>query len=140
MAAGFGAGDALVTSKVAGAGPGGIPWSVYYEGAGIAAMLFGGRVGIPAEVRDSVGLSAIALAGARLTRAALSGKLMSGPQAWGGDQLVGGDYSLADGSGGGAALPGAHVARIRALSAGRGGGWNTTGDLVPFKEAPGVMG
>jgi len=31
VALGFGAGDAVVASKVPGMGPGGIPWPVYYE-------------------------------------------------------------------------------------------------------------
>jgi hypothetical protein len=137
----FGAGDALVTGKVTGSGPGGIPWPVLYEGAGVVAGFFGEKVGIPAQVRDSVLISSLALAGARLTRAALAGKLMSGPKAWGGDHAYGGDYSsLSDGSGGGgqAVLPG--PARLRVMNQARGGGFSLTGSAVPFLEPAGVAG
>jgi hypothetical protein len=95
IALAVGAGDALVTSKVTGTGPGGIPWAVYFESAAVAAGIFGGKIGIDADVRDPLLLSGLALAGARLTRVAAVGKLMSGPKAWGGE---GGDFGSADAS------------------------------------------
>jgi hypothetical protein len=141
VALGFGAGDALIASKVSKMGPGGIPFPVYYEAAGVAAMLFGNKIGISPEVRDVVGIAALSLAGARVTRAALAGKLMSGPKAWGGD-AHGGDFFSADpGTGGGgpaAAFPTSRT--IRALPGGRGGGWSVSGGYVPIAEAPGVAG
>lgn len=146
VALGFGAGDALIASKVAGMGPAGIPWPVYYEAAGVAAGLFGRKVGIPAEVGDVAMIAALSLGGARLTRAALAGKLMSGPRAWGGD-AHGGDYTggYLDGSGGlatGGVAAYATPRSIRALPgiAGRGGGWSVSGGYVPLAEAPGVAG
>jgi hypothetical protein len=140
VALGFGAGDALIAGKVAGMGPGGIPWPVLYEGAGVAVGFFGSKVGVPVEVRDTLLISSLSLAGARVTRAALAGKLMSGPKAWGGEGDVGGDYSFADSSsGGGRALPAARS--IRALPGSRvGGGWSVSGGFVPLAEAPGVAG
>lgn len=147
VAVGFGAGDALVTAKVKGMGPGGIPWPVLYEGVGVVAGLFGSKVGIPPAVRDSVLISSLALAGSRLSRVAMAGKLMTGPKAWGGDS-AGGDFNFGDPSQatGGAALPAgsfpaAFAGRpgLRALT-GRGGGWSISGAQVPFAEAPGVLG
>jgi hypothetical protein len=135
VALGFGAGEALVAGKVAGSGPGGIPWPVYYEAAGVAAMLFGDKIGIQAEVRDTVGIAALSLAGARVTKAALAGKLMSGPKAWGGDG-EGGDLFAADPG----AAAGGGARSIRQLQNGRGGGWSVTGTYVPLAEAPGVAG
>jgi hypothetical protein len=144
-ALGFGAGDALVTAKVTGTGPGGIPWPVYYEAAGVAVMFFGDKVGLPAGVRDSAGISALALLGARVTRAAVKGQLMSGPRAWGGDQGdVGGDFlsggnGYGDNSGGGRALPPA--AKVRLMQGQRvGGGFSISGLPVAFSEPAGVAG
>ena len=138
IAVGFGAGDALVASKVAGTGPGGIPWTVYYEAAGVATMLFGAKVGVSAEVRDTVGIAALSLAGARVTRAAVAGKLMAGPKAWGGDG-EGGDFYGDPGDGAGGGAPSSRS--IRALpGSNRGGGWSVTGGYVPLAEAPGVAG
>jgi hypothetical protein len=99
VAVGFGAADALVAAKVKGLGPGKIPWPVYLEGAGIAAGLFGDKVGIGTEIRDSVLFASLTLAGSRVTRVAMAGALLKGPAAWGG---AGGDptYSLSAGQGG----------------------------------------
>lgn len=143
VALGFGAGDALIAAKVAGMGPGGIPWPVYYEAAGIAAGLFGSKLGIPAEVGDVAMIAALSLGGARLTRSALAGKLMVGPKAWGGD-AHGGDYSggYLDGGVATGGVAFATPRSIRALPgiAGRGGGWSVSGGYVPLAEAPGVAG
>lgn len=140
VALGFGAADALIASKVVGTGPGGIPWPVLFEGAGVAVGFFGSKVGVPVEVRDTTLIAALALAGTRLTRSALAGKLMSGPKAWGGDAhggdyFAGGDYSDPSVGGGRAT-----TRSIRALPGSRGGGWSVSGGFVPLAEAPGVAG
>jgi hypothetical protein len=89
-------------------------------------------------VRDTLLLSALGLAGARVTRAAIAGKLMVGPKAWGGD-AHGGDFMAGDIAAGGdydASMGGAGRSRVRALP-GRGGGFS----LYPVsQEAPGVAG
>jgi hypothetical protein len=138
VALGFGAGDALVASKVTGMGPGGIPWTVYYEAVGIAAGLFGDKVGLSSEIRDPLLFSALSLAGVRATRAALAGKLMSGPKAWGGHGEGGDVFGTwaGDPGSGGMAYPAIAGPRVRAMP-GRGGGfsvWPVT------QEAPGVAG
>lgn len=133
VALAFGAADAAVTAKVSGTGPGKVPWPVYLEGAGIAAGFFGGSIGIPAEARDSLLLSALALAGARVTRLAMAGKLAQGPAAWGGD----GDTYPALVASGGDGMGGGFSGASRARLLGRGGGFS----LYPVtQEAPGVAG
>lgn len=138
VAVGFGAADALIAAKVTGTGPGRVPWPVYFEAAGIAAGFFGDKVGIPTEVRNTAMVSALALAGARLTRVALAGRLAQGPSAWGGDFIAGasGDPSLASGGGGSTPLLGGGRRNIRALP---GMGGVSTWDSSAF-EAPGVAG
>lgn len=133
IAVGFGAADALITAKVTGAGPGRIPWPVYFEAAGVAAGFFGDKVGIPTEVRDVVGISALALAGSRLARVAMAGNLAKGPSAWGGDYTL--PAATSTGGGGGGALPSSRR-NIRQLP---GMGGVSTWDLTA-SEAPGVAG
>lgn len=132
LAVGFGAADALITAKVRGAGPGRIPWPVYFEAAGVAAAFFGDKVGITGEVRDVVGISALALAGSRLARVAMAGNLAKGPSAWGGDYNL---PAATGGGGGGQALPSSRR-NIRQLP---GMGGVSTWDLTA-SEAPGVAG
>lgn len=147
VALGFGAADAFVSSKVAQMGPGGIPFSVYLEAAGVVAGIWGDKVGVSADVRDPLLLSALGLAGARLTRAAMANKLMAGPKAWGGDPFygtsTGGDFNsvggMYDGSGGAAQTPAIAARSVRLLPgrAAVGGGYS----LYPAsQEAPGVAG
>jgi len=131
IAAGFGAGDALIQAKVKTKGPGNIPWGVIYEASGIAVGFFGDKVGLGADVRDSVLLASMALAGARLTRVSLAGNLAKGPSAWGGDFMS----DPGGAAGGGAAVP-AHPS-VRLL-AGHGG--DSLPGTYPVMESPGVAG
>lgn len=140
VAIGIGAADALVTSKVAQRGPGGISFAVYLEAAAIAVGLWGSKVGVDAEVRDAALLSGLTLAGARITNAAAKGQLMAGPKAWGGDPYYG---TSTGGDGGDLAAGGAPArmapASVRVLpgKAATGGGYS----LFPAsQEAPGVAG
>lgn len=112
VALGFGAADALISAKVATSGPFGVPVPVLLEGAAVAAGLWGDKVGLPADVRDPLLLSALGLAGARLTKVALRGQLASGPRAWGGDLDLAAD---AGGRGGDAGRSGA-IAQLPARS------------------------
>ena len=139
VAFGFGAADALVTSRLTKLGPGGIPFSVYLEAAGVVAGVWGDKVGLNADVRDPLLLSALGLAGARLTRATLSNKLMAGPRAWGGDYLSAGgdgDYSMlaAGGSPALVAAPG----RVRLLPGRAVGG--SIGIYPAQQEMAGIAG
>jgi hypothetical protein len=139
IALGFGAVDALVSSKVTQA-PAGIPASVILEGVGVAAGLWGDKVGLDADVRDPLLLGALAMAGARLTRAAAAGKLMAGPKAWGGDPFystsTGGDFAD-PGMGGARSMPAPPAVRVLPGQVARGGGYQ----LYPAsQEAPGVAG
>jgi hypothetical protein len=136
IAVGFGAADALVTAKITTKGPGNIPWPVYLEGAGIAAGFFGEKVGLPVEVRDTVMVSALALAGARLTRVAMAGNLAKGPSAWGGDYNLPAAAASGAGGGGNTPLLGGGRRNIRALP---GVGGVSTWDAGAF-EQPGVAG
>lgn len=132
VAVGFGAIDAIITSKVKSAGPGGIPWPVIYEVGGLAVGMFGGKVDVPSEVRDTVLVSSLALLGSRGARLAMSGKLLAGPKAWGG-------INTADAVGGHAPSAATAARQLRALPGGRGGigpgGW-----YAPQREAAGVVG
>jgi hypothetical protein len=135
-AAGLGALEAAVGTRP---GPMGISAAVYTEGAGLAVGFFGGMLGIPAELRDGVLSGALALAAKRVTSAAISGKLLAGPKAWGGDgdsypAIAGGDYGGdgLQGGGGGRVFRGAGPRLL-----GRGGGFS----LYPVsQEAAGVAG
>lgn len=82
VAAGVGAADAFISDK-AGAGPGGIPWNVLYEGGVLAVGLFGDKLGISAEIRDPMAFAGITIAARRLVKAADAGTLAQGPKAWG---------------------------------------------------------
>jgi hypothetical protein len=131
-AAGIGAIEAAVGARP---GPAGISAAVYTEAAGLALGFFGGAVGLPAELRDGIMFGSLALAAKRVTGAAMTGKLMQGPKAWGGDGdsypaiAGGGDYM---GGGGNARIFGAGPRLL-----GRGGGFS----LYPVsQEAAGVAG
>jgi hypothetical protein len=87
----FGAADAAIAAK-AGVGPGGIPWSAYLEGAGLALGFFGGGLGVGSDIRDPVLMSALTMAGYRATKLQMAGKLFK-PKEWAG---VGGDGSSWD--------------------------------------------
>lgn len=143
VAIGFGAVDAFVTAKVTATAPGGIPLPVVVEGAGVLGGLFGDKIGLGADIHQPLFFASAALLGARLTRAAVSGKLMSGPKAWGG---VGGDptYALSAGMGGDQlALGGAGGSRSVRLLAGRRAGASAVGGASVYpavSEAPGVAG
>jgi hypothetical protein len=136
LAVGFGAADAAITKKVTGTGPGKIPWSVYFEAAGIALGFFGGTLGLGADVRDPVLISSLALAGQRATRYAMAG-VLTNPAGWagaGGDGGDGGPYFPA----GGASVP-----SFRASGAGRSAGRLGRGGYpvqIVAKEAGGVAG
>lgn len=140
IAALAGAGDALVTSKVSIHLPGGVPPAVAYEGLLIVGGLFGDKVGISREHADAALIAGLTLGGARVTRVALAGKLMSGPAAWGG---AGGDptYALSAGSSGGDQLAaGGAGARSVRLLAGRRAGVGGASIYPAMSEAPGVAG
>jgi hypothetical protein len=144
VAVGVGAADALLTSKVSRRGPGGISFAVYLEALSVAAGLWGGRVGVDADVRDSLLLAGLTLGGARLTNAAAKGQLMAGPKAWGGDPFygtsTGGDYGqggMFDNAGGAPSLPAPRAVRVLPGRAAVGGGYS----IYPAtQEAPGVAG
>lgn len=143
VAIGIGAADALVTSKVSQRGPGGISFAVYLEAAAIAVGLWGSKVGVDAEVRDSALLSGLTLAGARLTNAAAKGQLMAGPKAWGGDPFygtsTGGDAGdlAAGGMAGARFAPAPPAVRVLPGKVAAGGGYA----LYPAtQESPGVAG
>ena len=130
----------MVAAKVARMGPGGIPFPVYYEAAGLALGFFGDKVGVGAEIRDTVLVSSLALLGSRVARAGLAGKLMAGPKAWGGE----GDGYANIGAGGGeggdydlGGVPGGGRSRVRMLPGARGGGFSV---WPVSQEAPGVAG
>lgn len=139
VAAGFGAADALVAAKVKGTGPGGIPWAVLLEGAGIAIGLVGEKVGIQSEVRDPILFASLTLAGARLSRAASSGNLMSGPKAWGGVAADTYRPAMGAGGGGGAAFRDGSTANLRLLP-GRTAGMGPFTTSPTLFEAAGVTG
>lgn len=118
-AAGFGAAEQLIDSKVKQTLPGGIPMGVGLEVGGILFGLFGQKFGASASLRDPIMISALALAGARAVRLQQAGKLFQ-PSQWaavggGGDGSYGGDpYSNAAAGGLSSRAPG-----VRRL--GRGG-------------------
>lgn len=134
VAVGFGAIDAVVSAKVAQA-PLGVPAPVWLEGLGVAAGWFGGKVGIDADIRDPLLVSSLALAGSRLTRVAMAGKLAQGPRAWGGDM----DAAAAalPAAGGRGSLPAGRPA-VRALGPGAVGG--SLSLYPPLQERSGVAG
>lgn len=143
VALGFGAADALISAKVGQSGPLGVPVPVYLEGAAIAAGLWGDKVGLSADVRDPLLLSALGLAGARLTRVAIRGQLTQGPRAWGGDLDVSADAAGRGGEGGGgrsaaiAQLPARSGVRMLPGRAAVGGAFS----LYPgAQESAGVAG
>ena len=140
VAVGFGAGDALVTSKAVGTGPGGVPWPVLYEGAGVLAGFFGEKVGVRGAARDALLISSLTLVGARLTRNALAGRLMAGPKAWGGDYDASSSVSTGGGPAPLAQLPGPAKLRMLNQAGARGGGFSIAGASVPFFEPAGVAG
>ena len=140
VALGFGAGDAVVASKVPGMGPGGIPWPVYYEAAGLAIGFFGNKVGVSEATRDTVLIAALAQLGARGARVAMAGKLMLGPRAWGGAEggYASGDMtSPGDAGTGGAPAMSAGRPRLLAGARAQGGGFSV---WPVSQEAPGVAG
>lgn len=146
VAVGFGAADAFVTAKVSGAAPGGIPWPVVLEGVGLLGGLFGDKVGLGADVHQPLFFAAASLAGARLTRAAVSGKLMSGPKAWGGVGVVGNADPMYTLSAGAADMPpgslGGGAGSVRLL-AGRAIGGRARGGASVYpamSETAGVAG
>lgn len=138
LMAGFGALDVAVSAKTGTTGfPGPLnqKWSLYLEVAGIAAGLWGSKVGVPAEIRTSVAAGAFTMLGARAARYAMAGNLLK-PGSWagmGGDALGGdGDSGNAMQLGSGGAAPGP-VLKIR----GGVGGYPT---YPPTSEAPGIAG
>lgn len=144
VAVGLGAADAFITKKVAQRGPGGISWSVYLEGAAIAAGLAHRQLKLDADFADPLLLAGLTLAGARLTNAAAAGQLMAGPKAWGGDPFygtsTGGDMQVGgmfDNTGGAPSLPAPRAVRVLPGRAAVGGGYS----LYPAsQESPGVAG
>jgi hypothetical protein len=138
LAIAVGAGDAFVASKTTGTGPGKIPWSLYYEGGGVAVGLFGGMAKVPVEMRDAILLSSLTLIGVRAAKYGMAGKLFQ-PQGWAaiggeGGAGFGGDGGMGgDGVGGAAGRPGVRVLPTAA----RGGGFS----ILPItQEAPGIAG
>lgn len=136
----FGAGDAVIAAKAPGMGPGGIPWPVYYEAAGLAVGFFGGKVGVSETTRDTVLIAALAQLGARGARVAMAGKLMQGPKAWGGAEGGYGSGDVLSPGDAGTGGAGAGAGRPRLLTAGKsaqGGGFSV---WPVSQEAPGVAG
>lgn len=95
VAVGVGAADALAAAKIPQA-PLGVPAPVWLEALAVGLGFWGERVGIRGQSKDALLVSGLALAGARLTRVAMTGKLAAGPRAWGGDNTaaVGGSTQL----------------------------------------------
>lgn len=137
VAVAAGAVDALVQSKVAGSGPGGIPWIVYAEAGMVGAGLFGDKIGLPSEVRDPLAFAGLTLAGARLTHAAAGGALLQGPKAWGG--AVGAYSARQDVKAAPHALPANAAASIRLLP-GRSPAQSAFSMSPTLFEASGVTG
>src|SRR5438105_2677887 len=97
IAAGFGALDQFVTSKAGSTGSlpgvGAQKWSLVLELAGVAAGVWGRKVGLSTEVRAPLMYSSLALLGQRGARYAMAGSLFK-PGAWnamGGDMGGNGD-------------------------------------------------
>jgi hypothetical protein len=141
VAAGFGVADAFVQSKggtLPGIG-GRWPQGLYLELAGVAVGMFGGKVGVPADVRDPLFCVSVGFAAARATRYAMAGKLTQ-PATWAGMGGEGGDGDAGAGSvislgTGGAGRPGQRLI-------GRGGGFGAGTGLYagPLQEAAGTAG
>jgi hypothetical protein len=136
IAAGFGALDQFVTSKAGTTNFGGSffnqKWSLYLELAGVAAGLWGRKVGLSEEVRTPVGISALALLGQRGARYAMGGNLFK-PGAWAG---MGGDV----GGNGDISPMGGGRAESAPLLKVRGGGMGGYPTYPPTSEAPGIAG
>jgi len=111
-----------------------VPWPVILEGAGVGVGFFHRQLKLDADLADPLFLSALTLAGARLTRNALSGKLLQGPRAWGGAE---GGVPAFGGVAGGGALPARPAIRALPSRVAVGGGFN----LYPAtQETAGVAG
>jgi hypothetical protein len=140
IAAGFGALDEAVDQKagILNAGPVTAKWSMVLEVAGVAAGLFGRKVGLSAEVREPVGFASLALLGKRGARLAFAGKLGK-PGQWGtgGDGMGGDGMGGDDGSGNILGLGGGSARQVRI---GRGGYVGIPPSGIYSGEAPGVAG
>ncbi len=135
VAVGVGAADAFIEDK--GAGPGGVPWVVYFDGLAIGAGLFGERFGLAREIADPLAFAALAVAGARLTDAAQAGKLAQGPRSWGAS--VGAYSHQMAAANAPAGLPAAAASSIRLLP-GRSFTQSAFSMSPTLVEASGTMG
>lgn len=132
-----GAADSFIEDK--GVGPGGVPWSVYFEAVALAGGLFGEKVGLSTEIRDPLAFAALALVGSRLTDAAQKGVLAQGPKAWG---FVGAKGAYSSGLGAmntPPALPANAAASIRLLP-GRSASQSAFSMSPTLFESAGVTG